>query len=700
ESLTFWWEPGAHQGPRELARQSGASLFMVVHAGLAALLSRLGAGSDIPLGSPIAGRTDQALDDLVGFFVNTLVVRTDTSGDPTFRQLLARVRETTLAAYAHQDVPFEYLVEVLNPTRSLARHPLFQVMVAVQNAPEADFDLPGLDTGLVSVPTGAAKFDLSFSLSERRGVDGTPQGIDGVVEYACDLFDAATVERILEYWARLWETAVAEPDCPISRVELLSVEERARVLVGYNDTAAPVPVTGLAVLVEAQVRVTPDAVAVVFEGVALSYAQLNAAANRLARLLVARGVGPERVVALVLPRSVELVVAVLAVLKAGAAYLSVDPEQLVARSGVVLADARPVLLLTTVELRERLPEGVAVPRLVVDDPGTVAVVGECSGTDLTDAERVTGLRSEHPAYVIYTSGSTGRPKGVVVAQGAVVNHMVWMRGAVPLGERDTVLHRTSFTFDASVWELFAPLVAGARLLLASAGVQRDLGALARLVAEHDVTVLQVVPSLLASLLEQPAVGDWGALRWLFCGGEVLTGRLWALCRRRLGSVAVCNLYGPTETCIDATFHVCREGETAAAVPIGGPVANTRVYVLDAGLGLVPVGVVGELYVAGAGLARGYLGRAGVTAERFVADPYQRGGRMYRTGDLVRWRSGGELEFVGRVDDQVKVRGFRVEPGEVEAVLAGHPDLAQSAVVTRADRSQDPQLVAYVVAAEN
>ncbi|MGH3873694.1 MAG: amino acid adenylation domain-containing protein [Pseudonocardiaceae bacterium] len=691
-----------HQGLVSLARQGAASLFMVLHAGLAALLSRLGAGHDIPLGSPIAGRTDQALDSLVGFFVNMLVLRTDTSGDPTFAQLIARVRGTALAAYAHQDVPFEYLVEILNPERSLARHPLFQVTLALQNTPLANFELSGLRIRPVWAGTGTAKFDLSVSLTERHSVDGSPAGIDGFVEYASDLFDAGTVELIVARWMRLLEAVLADPDRPIRRIDVLTAAERSRLLVDCNDTARWWAQACLPVLLEAQVAATPEAVAVVFEDTMLTYAQLNANANRLAHVLLSRGVGPEQIVALALPRSTELIVAILAVLKTGAAYLPLDPDHPPARIGCMLHDAQPVLLLTTTQTSNDLPHIGLTAQLVLDHPSTTAMVDGCPDTNPADTDRAAPLRDDHPAYVIYTSGSTGQPKGVVVHHRAAVNHMLWMQDALPLSEHDTVLHRTSFTFDASVWELFAPLMAGARLLLTPPDAHRDPSALAQLIVHHGVTVLQVVPALLAPLLQQPAAEQWPALRRLYCGGEALTGHLWARCRSQLASTTVYNLYGPTETCIDALFHTCRDTDaTTATVPIGRPITNTQVYVLDAGLQLVPPGVAGELYIAGTGLARGYLHRPGLTAGRFVANSYgPPGTRLYRTGDLVRWLADGNVEFLDRADDQVKIRGYRIEPGEIETVLAAHPDIAQAAVIAREDRSDGKRLVAYLVATQD
>ncbi|MGH3931836.1 MAG: non-ribosomal peptide synthetase, partial [Pseudonocardiaceae bacterium] len=697
EHLRAALDPTVHQGLIDLARQSGTSLFMVLQAGLAALLSRLGAGPDIPVGSPIAGRTDQALDDLVGFFVNTLVLRTDTSGNPTFAELLARVRETALGAYAHQDVPFEYLVEVLNPTRTMAHHPLFQIMLALQTAPQANFDLPGLTVSAVPVPTATAKFDLSFSLRERRGPDGTPEGIDGVVEYATDLFDAGTVEAILTRWVWLLEAVVADPDRPISRIDLLTTEERERLLVEYNNTSRPVVQVCLPVLFETQVAATPEAAAVVFKDATLTYSQLNIEANQLAHALIARGVGPEQIVALALPRSADMIVAILAVLKAGAAYLPLDPDYPTDRLAFMLHDARAVCLVTATTASDRTPETPQLTRLVLDDASTTEELAAAPEHDVSDADRAVPLRGDHPVYVIYTSGSTGRPKGVVIPHRAAVNHMRWMQDVVPLSECDTVLHRTSFTFDASVWELFAPLIAGARLLLTPPEVHRDPGALASLVAEYGVTVLQVVPALLLPLLQQPAVTQWHTLRRLFCGGEALSNYLLEQCRSNLESTTIYNLYGPTEACIDTSFHRCQDTDTTTMVPIGQPIANMRMYVLDVGLQLVVPGVVGELYVSGSGLARGYLYRAGLTAGRFVADPFGRPGtRMYRTGDLVRWRADGNLEFIGRADDQVKVRGFRIEPGEIEAVLAAHPDVAHTAVIARQDRPGDKRLVGYVV----
>ena len=685
-------EARLHQALVTIARQAGASLFMVLQAGLAALLSRLGAGDDIAVGSPIAGRTDAALDELVGFFVNTLVVRTDTSANPSFTELVARVREAALGAYAHQDVPFEHLVEVLNPARSLAHHPLFQVLLALQNAPEGDFEPAGLEVSEVVVSTGTAKLDLAITLAERRGPDGSPGGLVGAVEYATDLFDPATVETLFARLVRVLEAAVADPDQPVNSIDLLSEEERHRLLLDYNDTAVPVIADCLPARFEAQVAATPQAVAVVFGPTTLTYAQLNARANRLAHRLMANGVAPEAIVALALPRGPELIVAILAVLKAGAAYLPLDVAYPPERIAFMLADAAPAVVVTDGATAGRVPPDGVTPRLVVDDPATVEALARRPATDPTDAERTTALRPEHPAYVIYTSGSTGRPKGVVVSHGGVSSLAAAQIERLDVGAGSRVLQFASASFDASFSELCMGLLAGAALVTATSEEVMPGVALCEVIRCQKVTHVTLPPSALAVM----SADEWPPTVTLVVAGEACTPDLvapWSAGRRMI------NAYGPSETTVCATMSTALSTGTPMPPPIGRPIANTRVYVLDAGLGLVPPGVVSELYVAGAGLARGYLNRPSLSAERFVADPFgSPGTRMYRTGDLARWNSDGELEFVGRADHQVKIRGFRIELGEIEAVLAAHPDVAQAAVVARVGHDNDDRLVAYVVGA--
>ncbi|WP_190201922.1 non-ribosomal peptide synthetase, partial [Streptomyces djakartensis] len=464
----------------------------------------------------------------------------------------------------------------------------------------------------------------------------------------------------------------ADPGRRVGELEILDGAERERVLVGWNDTARVVASATLPELFEAQVARTPDAVAVTVEDVTLSYAELNARANRLAHALIEQGAGPERVVAVALPRSAELVVALVAVLKTGAAYLPVDVEYPAERVRLMLDDVRPVC--------------------VVDDVAQVRDVGEWPET-----EPVVSLVPSHPAYVIYTSGSTGRPKGVVVPHAGIVNRLLWMQAEYGLEPGEGVLQKTPFGFDVSVWEFFWPLITGARLVVARPEGHRDPAYLASVIREQAVTTVHFVPSMLRAFLDEPAAADCTGLRRVLCSGEALPADLARRAQTVLGPV-LHNLYGPTEASVDVTSWVCGDS-SESAVPIGRPVWNTQVYVLDAGLRPVPPGVTGELYLAGDQLARGYLDRPGLTAERFLANPFGGpGSRMYRTGDLARWRADGALEFVGRVDDQVKLRGFRIELGEVEAVLAGHDDVAHAVAVVREDRPGDQRLVAYVVAA--
>jgi amino acid adenylation domain-containing protein len=689
---------GLHRDLAALARGQGVTLFMVVLAGLAVLLSKLGAGTDIPIGSPVAGRTDEALDELAGFFVNTLVIRADLSGDPTFEQLLGRVREAGLGAFDHQDVPFERLVEALAPDRSLALQPLFQVMLAVHGTVPAVPDLPGLRVSVLPTGTTAAKFDLDVSLAETFGADGGPAGLRGTLTAAADLFDPGTAAGIAGRLVRVLAAVAAAPGAPVRAVQILDEAERGLVLAGWNNTARAVPALTVPALLEAQSARSPGAPAVICDEAVLSYGELNSRANRLARLLVSRGAGPESLVAVMMDRSADLVVTLLAVLKAGAAYLPVDLGYPPERVNFMLTDASPTVMVTagsaaaTARAAGAALDGTVV--VVLDDPAVAGEPGALPGADLVDAERVAPLRPQHPAYVIYTSGSTGRPKGVVVPHRNVVNLLGWAAGAFGREGLSRVLASTSACFDVSVFEMFAPLAAGGCI-----EVVDDLLALAG--RPFRGSLVSGVPSVVASLVcggSPPPVLD-EASGTVVLAGEGLSGQHMALLRSWVPGARVANIYGPTEATVYATAWFSSGDGAAAAPPIGRPLDNTQVFVLDRWLQPVPAGVTGELYVAGAGLARGYLGRRGLTAERFVACPYGGGGeRMYRTGDLARWSGQGELEFLGRADDQVKVRGFRVEPGEVEAVLAAHPLVGQAVVVAREDVPGDVRLAAYVVPA--
>ncbi len=676
-TVGFTIPAGVHAELLAAARRHRVTLFMVVQAALAVLLSRLGAGDDVPIGAAVAGRTDIALEDLVGFFVNTLVLRTSLSGDPRFADLLGQVRETDLAAFAHQDLPFEKLVELLNPARSLSRHPLFQVMLAFQNVAVAELSLgDAVRVTEVPVPVRSAKFDLSFAFTERPG----QAGIDGELDYARDLFDEATAADLATRLVRVLRAVAADQDVRVSEVEVLDPAERDELLRVLNDTGTEGTSAMLPELFAAQVARTPDAPAVTCGGRQLSYAELDATADRLARRLLALGAGPERIVAIALPPSDLFIAAMLAVLKSGAAYLPVDTSYPAERIAFLLADARPVCVVTAAEFGPALPAG-DLPLVVADD-------------DAEPAEPAPGRRlrlsPHHPAYVIYTSGSTGVPKGVTVTHAGLANYCTWAREAYGLKPGELSLVHSAVSFDLTVTSVFPPLIAGGQLEVRAL---KPMEAVARPVAP-----LKVTPSHLR-VLTPPGQGS-GSGTVLVVGGEALpvpVAGAWTA-----AGAQVWNEYGPTECTVGCVAY--RSGqETGTQVPVGRPIANTRVFVLDRHLRPVPAGVTGELYVAGAGLARGYLGRARLTAERFVGCPFGPAGeRMYRTGDLARWTvkgegevGGGNLEFIGRADAQVKVRGFRVEPGEVEAVLAGLEEVGHAVVTAREDH-----LVAYVTAAGN
>ncbi|MEO7259990.1 MAG: amino acid adenylation domain-containing protein [Jatrophihabitantaceae bacterium] len=676
-----------HAGLAGLAHKHQVTLFMILQAGLAVLLSRSGAGTDIPIGAPVAGRGgDEELHHLVGFFINTLVLRADLSGDPSFTELLGRVRDQDLAAYAHQDVPFERLVEVLNPVRSTAHHPLFQVMLASDDDTSRQWHIPGLQAQDEPLVAEAAKFDLSLTFRQQHGADGAPGGISGTLEYATDLFDQDTVQALAGRLVGLLGQVAADSSLRVSGVDLLTAAERELVTTAWNDSARDVPAVVLPELFAAQAARTPDAVAVVCGDVSLSYAELDARSSRLARYLVRLGAGPERLVAVALPRSVEMVAAVLAVVKAGAAYLAIDPAYPADRIGYMLTDAAPVAVLTTRQIGSDLPDQGR--QVILDDPQVAAAVAGLPAGAVADHERIAPLLLAHPAYVVYTSGSTGRPKGVVVSHQGLASLSAYLVHTLGTGPGSRFAQLLSLSFDMSLAELLPSLTAGATLVISEQGLLAG-EVLADTLRELRATHAIVAPAALAGAVPERLPG----LECLVVGGEACPPELvaaWAPGRRMF------NGYGPTEATVGATMsRPLSEGD---APLIGAPMWNVRTYVLDERLEVVPVGVAGELYLAGPGLARGYLNRAGLTAERFVACPFATGERMYRTGDLVRWRAGGELEFLGRVDEQVKIRGFRIEPGEVESVLAAQRDVDQAVVVVREDRPGDRRLVGYVVPA--
>ncbi|HSL85186.1 MAG TPA: amino acid adenylation domain-containing protein, partial [Thermoanaerobaculia bacterium] len=675
-----------------LARDRGATPFMVLLAAFHALLARHAGQDDLLVGSPVAGRTRVETEGLVGLFVNTLVLRGDLAGDPSFDELLARARAATLAAYAHQDVPFEKLVEELGVERDPSRSPLFQVMLVLQNAPRSDLDLPGLEVSAPEVETRTAKFDLRLVLTEAGGT------LAGELEYCADLFDAATVRRLAGHLRSLIAGAVARPGAPALELPLLAPAERHQLVAEWNDTGAAYRSgLGLHEWIAEQVRRTPEAVAVVYGAEAVTYAELRRRALRVAAALQRSGVGPDVLVGVLMERSVELVVALLGVLEAGGADLPLDPSYPADRLAFMARDARvPVVvrrrrlegMLSLRGVRELPLDGPADPPLEWPEPPRGALPGPAPA------------EPESLAYTIYTSGSTGRPKGVGVAHRAIVNRLVWMQEAYGLEPGDAVLQKTPYSFDVSVWEFFWPLAMGARLVVARPGGHQDGAYLAELVARERVTTLHFVPSMLQLFVEEPRFEGTSSLRRVVTSGEALPPDLAQRFLAR-SEAALHNLYGPTEAAVDVTAWTCRPGADRATMPIGRPIATLRTHVQDGRGRTAPAGVPGELRIAGVGLARGYHGRPGLTAERFVPDPAaaRPGGRQYRTGDLVRRRADGVLEFLGRLDHQVKVRGFRIELGEIEEVLAARPEVQEAVVVARREGSGEPRLVAYVVPAD-
>ncbi|MFG2918788.1 amino acid adenylation domain-containing protein [Kitasatospora sp. NPDC048298] len=667
---------------RLLGRRHGATMFMTLLAAFQALLARYSGQSDVAVGTPVAGRTRPELDPLVGSFINTLVIRTDLADDPSFAELLDRVRRTAVDAYAHQDLPFERLVQELRPARGLDRNPLFQVMFAGLSDPTDSLRLAGTESERIDVDNGTAKVDLSLVVA-----DG-PAGTTGTVAFDTDLFDRASVERLVGHYLRLLDAASGDPDRPVSRLDLLTEAEREALLVAANATDEPFP-RDLCVheLVEEQARLAPDAVAVRCGAERLTYRELDRRANRLARHLRARGARPERLVGVCLPRSADLVVALLAVLKSGAAYLPLDPDLPAQRMAFMLADAEVPLLLTRRSLADRLPRHDATTVWMDAEAGHVAALPE---------DRLPPLAvPANLAYSIYTSGSTGRPKAVLVPHEGVVNYLVVRGRQLDLGGDDVVASVASISFDVIVPQVLMPLAWGASVVIAPSEVAVDGPRLTEMLREFGVTTLMATPATWLLLLD----GGWRGGRFqAICVGEPLQP---ALARRLLDRVSTLwNGYGPTEASVgcvtrrvDAERDLARPG---GSVPIGRPLGNLRIHLLDSAGAPVPVGVPGEIHIGGVGVTRGYANRPGLTAERFVPDPFGAdGGRLYRTGDLARYLPDGSLVFLGRTDEQVKIRGYRIELGEVEAALCAQPGVAR-AVVTVRGGGTDAELAGYLV----
>jgi amino acid adenylation domain-containing protein/non-ribosomal peptide synthase protein (TIGR01720 family) len=641
---------------RDLAAERQISALMVLHTAVTVLLHRLGAGDDIVVGTPVAGRDEGALTDVIGFFVNTMVLRTDVSENPTVDDLLSRVRAADLAAFAHQELPFERLVEELNPPRVAGRNPLFNVFIGYHRNDGQDTEMFGLSTAWQEPPVSGAMFDLGFTL-----IDGESASL--MAEFSSDLFDESSVLTLTRRLAAVLGQ-LADTSRRVGALDVLLDAEHSTLTADHNVTGRHVASTDLASMVSRQARATPEAVAVVFDGEELSYSDLEHWSNVLAAGLLGEGAGTGSVVGVSLPRSMELVVALLAVAKTGAAFLPLDPEYPADRLRYMIDDARPISVL--------------------DDMSAVRAVRDTSGDT-----RCPSIDPLAWAYVLYTSGSTGQPKGVAVPHGGITNRIAWLQHAYPLATGDRMLVKTPISFDTSVWEVFWPLSAGATLVIARPGGHRDPGYLAETIVAQQVSAVDFVPSMLELFLEDPRAADCTTLTRVTVGGEALSVELAARFATTFGTVPLHNLYGPTEASVDVLGWTADDGPVA----LGLPGWNVRAYVLDGYLNPVPTSAPGELYLAGVQLADGYLDRSGLTAQSFVADPCGTGARMYRTGDVVRRRVDGQLQYLGRTDDQIKLRGVRIEPGEIESVLSLHPGVASARVVVRAER-----LVAYYLPA--
>ncbi|WP_458367964.1 amino acid adenylation domain-containing protein [Mycetohabitans endofungorum] len=676
------------QALKRLSQAQGATLFMMVLAAWSAVLARLSGQEDLIIGTPSANRHHPQIEPLIGFFVNTLALRVDVSGEPSAAQLLERVRRTALGAQAHQDVPFEQVVEIVQPPRRLDHTPLFQVMFVWQSNERAVWDLPEVEVTPADWAYDVAKFDLNLHLYEAGGE------MVGVLHYATALFDRATIERHVGYLQTMLQAMAADASHPVTRVELLSPAERTLLLQTWNATQRDYPAHQcIHQLFEAQVERTPDATALVYEAQTLSYAQLNDRANQLAHYLRTLDVGPEVVVGLCAERSLEAIIGLLGILKAGGAYLPLDPSHPAERLASMLCQASVAVLVTQSHLEARLPE-IQARRIDLDMDW--AKIAACPKTPPDS-----GVTAEHLAYIIYTSGSTGQPKGVMHSHRGVVNYLSFLARHYAITCADTILNITGLTFAPCVRDLFGPLAAGARVIIVPNEQAKEPGQYISVIRERSVTkLLSITPSFLRSLCEIVPRGPIASsLNTILTSGEPLEASVCEQVYKAFGpQVTVVNQYGPSECTMASTWFKA-DAQHEGRVPIGQPVPNVRVYVLGQHLELMPLGVTGELYIAGAGVARGYINQPELSAERFIPSPFEPGERLYRTGDLARWRADGQLEYIGRVDQQIKIRGFRIEPGEIEAALVKHPSIVQSVVVSREDHPGDRRLVAYWVAAD-
>jgi amino acid adenylation domain-containing protein len=677
---------------RYLALASNTSLYQIMLTAFYVQLYRYTNQTDILIGSPMRGRTAKEFKEIVGYFSNLTVLRVSIQENATFTELLAQVSKIVRQAQKHQDYPFSLLVEKLQPQRDPSRSPFCQVSFTwqAQTWCEQKENLsPSQEPMLQMAPyllghQRGADFDLSLMVMEAA------ETFQLNWQYNTDLFEDTTITPMAGHFVTLLESIVENPQQPVSLLPLLTQREQHQLLVEWNNTKAEYPSNKcIHQLFEEQVERTPDAVAVVFEGQQLTYNELNCRANQLAHYLQSLGVKPDKLVGICVERSLEMIVGLLGILKASGAYVPLDPDYPIERIIFMLEDAAVKVLLTQQKLINKLPEHQA--QLICLDADWELI------SQFSQDNPITDVQATNLAYVIYTSGSTGQPKGVMLSHSNLSNHMFWMQETFPLTKTDRVLQKTPFSFDASVWEFYAPLLVGGQLLIAQPGGHTDSDYLLKTIAQQQVTTVQLVPSLLQMLLEQGGIENCQLLKRVFCGGEILPVALQEKLLSQL-NVNLCNLYGPTECCIDVTFWNCQREMYGQRIPIGRPISNTQIYILDSNLQSLPVGIPGELHIGGAGLARGYLNRPELTQEKFIPNPFSNypDSRLYKTGDLARYLPDGNIEYLGRIDNQVKIRGFRIELGEIETVLKQHSQVQSSVIIDQEDTSGNKRLVAYIV----
>ena len=680
----FTLSQGLTQQLKTFSKQEDVTLFMTLLAAFKVLLYRYTNEIDIIVGSPVNNRTQIELEGLIGFFVNILVLRTNLSNNPSFRVLLRQVRETALAAYNHQGVPFAKLVQVLQPKRTRRHNPLFQIMFSLQNEPNLLPELLGLIVETIPIDRGATQFDLSLVFTE------TGQGLVGSLEYNSDLFTEGAITGLAEHLTQLLEGIVANPDRLIGALPLLTEAEQHHILAKWNNTQRNYPQSKcIHRLFEEQVERTPMATAIIFEDKEITYQELNQLANQLARYLQKLGINSETLVGIYMDRSIEMIVGIWGVLKAGGAYVPLDPDYPQERLVFMLEDTKISIVLTQEHLQREIANYIST-LLILDQDWNV--IASESYENLTDKVYETNL-----AYVIYTSGSTGQPKGTMIVHSALRNLILWTQSTFQLDETDRVLQKTPFTFDVSVSEIFWTLTVGSCLVIAAPGEHKNRDYLIETISRYRITTVHFVPSMLQIFLDAERLETCNSLKYVICSGEVLSVNLQERFLRRL-STQLHNLYGPTEATVHVTYWQCMSSSFLEFVPIGYPIANSQIYLLDAWLNPMPIGVPGEIHIGGIGLSRGYLNRPRLTAENFVPDPFSNvaGARLYKTGDLARFLPNGIIEFLGRLDFQVKVRGFRIELGEIESTLSQYQFVRESVVNLHSEAIKDARLIAYII----